>query len=189
METDSQLLSAWQAGDRDAGQKLVQRHVDALYRFFRTKTPGDAEDLVQRTFLDCFEAMEHQEFQSFRGFLFTVAHRRLVDHLRQHFRRGSITDPLEHSVEGLGTSPTQRVAKDQRNVAVLAALHRLPISHQIAVELFYWEELSCRELAEILDINEKTVRSRLTKARFRLREDLGASFVESLALGRRTFEP
>lgn len=181
MSDDSALISAWKAGDDRAGEELVRKYFQPLYRFFRTKLPSEAEDLVQRTFLDCIEAAAATEIETFRAFLFSVAHRRLADHLRQHFRKGECTDPLEHSVEWLGTSPSEHAARSETRDAVLEAIQRLPVTHQVAIELFYWENFKGHEIAQILGISEKTVRSRLTKARTKLRAELGSSFESALA--------
>src|SRR5690606_17645112 len=48
---DRELFEAWRTGDRAAGQQLIERHYDAIVRFFRTKAGPQTDDLVQRTFL------------------------------------------------------------------------------------------------------------------------------------------
>ena len=46
--SDAELLSAWRAGDADAGPQLFKRHFRKVYRFFETKCRDEAEELVQR---------------------------------------------------------------------------------------------------------------------------------------------
>ena len=55
MRSDGELLEAWQSGDREAGNHLVDRHFDAITRFFRNKVCGDDDvaELVGQTFLGC----------------------------------------------------------------------------------------------------------------------------------------
>jgi RNA polymerase sigma-70 factor (ECF subfamily) len=55
-----------------------------------------------------------------------------------------------------------------------SCLRRLPIDHQILVELFYWEDLSAREMGEVLGAPEGTIRTRLRKARALLAEHIDA---------------
>ena len=51
MVSDRELLVSWSRGDRRAGNRLFQRHFDAIYRFFAAKVRGGVDDLIQRTFL------------------------------------------------------------------------------------------------------------------------------------------
>ena len=55
--TDEELLRAWSDGDRDAGERLFERHFESVVRFFRNKAAGDHEDLIQQTFLGCVESL------------------------------------------------------------------------------------------------------------------------------------
>ena len=166
---DLDLVSAWRAGDRGAGDTLIRRHLEAILRFFRTKLGDDVEDLVQRTFLDLLEV--DAQVVSVRATLFTIAKRRLVDHLRQSYARaGAVELDPSLSVADLGTSPSGAVARNQQEQLLGAALRSIPLEYQIALELAYWEELSGAEIAQILGIAEPTVRSRLTRAREALRE-------------------
>jgi hypothetical protein len=62
-KADAELLEAWGAGDKAAGEALFDRHFEAIYRFFQNKVgPGVIDDLVQQTFLGCVEAPDR-----FRG--------------------------------------------------------------------------------------------------------------------------
>jgi RNA polymerase sigma-70 factor (ECF subfamily) len=170
---DLELLDRWRAGERSAGDALIRRHFDPICRFFRSKLSEDVEDLVQRTFLDCIES--HAEIQpgGFRAYLFAVARHRLYDHLRVAHRRGEPIDADEITLFDLGTSPSQRVARNQQEQLLAEALRRIPLDHQIALELAYWEDLSGDEIAQVLGIATNTARSRLARARAAVRERLG----------------
>lgn len=160
------MLQAWRGGDRAAGDALIRRHFAGVLRFFRTKLGDDVEDLVQRTFLDLLEA---GDAPNVRATLFTIANRRLLDHLRARYH-----DRAEQlgstSVADLGTSPSGAVARGEEETLLVAALREIPLEYQVALELAYWEGLSGPEIAEILGIAEPTVRSRLTRAREALRD-------------------
>jgi len=166
------VSDAWRDGDRAAGDRLLRRHVDALRRFFRNKVDSDVDDLVQRTFLECVKAKDGFEGRSsFRTFLFTVARRQLFRFYERTRRRlpeelGSV------SVADLADSPSQVVAKAVEHQLLLEALRRLPLDQQTVVELHYWEQLSTSELAEVLQLPQGTVKSRLRLARSALLETL-----------------
>lgn len=172
---------AWRAGDRQAGQALVHRHFDVLYRFFANKVADRAEDLVQETLLAAVEQRERFEgASSFRTYLLAIAKRRLYRYLRP---RGVDDRVSERSVTDLSSpepTPAEILARHQEHKLLLRALRRLPLSFQILLELSYFENMTDRELAALEGLPIGTVKSRLRKARQLLDEamqTLGSSEV------------
>lgn len=162
---DDELLARWRRGDAQAAEALFERHFDGLYRFFRNKAADAADDLVQRTLLASFEAADRFRGEcSFRTFLFAIARNQLLTHLARRRGVGRV-EPARESVADSAPSPSSVVTRRREHAIVLEALRRLPIDHQILLELFYWENQSGAELATILEIPEGTVRTRLRRAR------------------------
>ncbi len=170
MADEWELLVAWRGGDNEAGNALVALHFQSISRFFRGKLGDDVEDLVQQTFLACVKARDRIEGTSFRSYLFGVATRRLFSHLREAYKFDREIDFSVTSLADLGTTPSESVARNQRAQLLQSALAQLPVNFQIVLELAYWEGLSGAEIAVALEIEEGTVRSRLSRARSRLRE-------------------
>lgn len=185
MNQEFELLRRWRSGDRAAGQTLFETHVGAITRFFRTKVDGGVEDLVQATFLACVEGIDRFDGRSsLRGYLFGIARHQLM----AHYRRGRKGVDFERvSVADLGASPSLALAEQQQERVLLHALRRLPLAHQIVLELFYWEGLSGNELAEALSISPHTVRSRLARAKERLRDTIETVATDA-ALARSTLD-
>ncbi|HET6585683.1 MAG TPA: RNA polymerase sigma factor [Nannocystaceae bacterium] len=176
MVRDSELLEAWRAGDRAAGRELFSRHAGSVTRFFRNKIDGDADDLVQRTFLACVEARDRvRDGSSFRAYVLRIARNELFNHYGARQRHVARVDPLTTSILDLGASPSVIVAAGERDRALLAALRRLPLDLQTALELHYWEELTTAELGDVLAIPQGTVKTRLFRAREQLRTILRES--------------
>lgn len=173
---DFALLEAWRGGDRDAGDALFGRHFASIYRFFRNKVEDVlAEDLTQATFLGCADGRDRFEnAASFRTYLFSIARNHLYMHFRKKGRSDAIFDDQSVSVADLGASPRTLAVARQEQRLLLAALRRIPVDFQIAIELYYWEGLSTVELAAVLDVPEGTVRSRLTRAREHLARQIEA---------------
>lgn len=166
MSDDFEVLDRWRAGDRAAGNELLRRHFDSLYRFFRNKVDDGVDDLIQRSFLACIESKDRFRKQaSFRTYLFTVARHELYRHFRQSRRLASSAEVGELSVMDMGTSPSRVAVKRQEQKLLLRALRRIPLDLQLAVELFYWEGLSTAEIAEVLEVPQGTAKSRLRRAR------------------------
>jgi RNA polymerase sigma-70 factor (ECF subfamily) len=172
--SDAELLDAWRAGDRDAGGELFERHFEALYRFFCNKVDDGVDDLIQQTLLACVQAKEgFRGASSFRTWLFTIARHELYEHWRGRAKRAA-EDIGEISVIDLGTSPSGLLARRREHQVLLAALRSIPLDLQVALELFYWEQLDGPELARALEIPEGTARSRLRRAREALTERIAA---------------
>ncbi len=182
--SDAELLEGWRGGDTAAGEQLVARHWSSIARFFRSKIGDDGADLISQTFLACVEARDRME-GNVKAYLFSVARRRLADHFRSRARSPSLDFSMS-SVVDLGTGPTTHVSRRQRSELLRDALARIPLDDQIALELAYFESLTMREIASVLELQENTVRSRLGRARDKLRAVLAtlgtsddAAFAES----------
>jgi len=171
VRTDLELLGAWRGGDIAAGDELVSRHWASISRFFRAKVGDDGADLISQTFLACVESKDKIEGDNIKAYLFGVARRRLADHLRKRVRAPAI-DFTVSSLVDLATGPATAVARRQRSELLRDGLARIPLDDQIALELSYFEAMSTREIADVLEIPENTVRSRLSRAREKLRAAL-----------------
>lgn len=166
---DQQLLEAWRGGEAHAGAALVERHFDSVYKFFRSKVNEDVDDLVQQTFVSCLEARKGFRGEcSFRTLVFEIARRRLYDHFRAR-RRDRALDFTTTSLRALGTSPSGALLRHDNLTMLREALRELPLDSQMLLELHYWEALSMRELSQVFEVSEGTVKSRLFHARARLR--------------------
>lgn len=180
--TDTELLTAWRGGQQGAGEALFARHFAAIARFFRNKVQGDIEELIQRCFLGCLEGQERFRGEgSFRGYLFGIARNVLFSHLRAQARHGSPIDLDEVSLHDLGPSASTMVAQREEEQLLIDALYRLPLPHQLIIELFYWEDLGLAEIAEALGVPVGTAATRLRRAR-QLLEAQMAALADDVAL-------
>ena len=173
MATDFELLEAWANGEEKPARELFERYYRSLFRFFRAKVDHGVEDLVQDTLLGCVQGRDRIRSDSkFRGYLFGVAH----NVLRQYFRKRRVRDARidfgTQSAVDLGAGASSVLAKKAEHRLLLEALRRIPMEAQIVIELYEWEGLTGPELAEALDITEPAVRSRIHRARSRLKEQL-----------------
>jgi RNA polymerase sigma-70 factor (ECF subfamily) len=171
---DFELLDAWRAGDRGAGNALFDRYFDALFCFFRTKVDdATAEDLVQQTLLKLvqLEAGFRKE-SSFRTYAFRAARNRLYDFFEARHRRDAAIDPQASSSVDLGGTPSFLGSQREDHKLLLHALRALPLDLQVVLELYYFEKMRARELTEVLELPEGTIRTRLRRGLGLLRERL-----------------
>ncbi len=173
---DHTLLLRWGEGDRGAGSQLLERHFSSLHRFFGNKVSGlhDVEDLVQQTLMACVAARDRfRRDASFRSFLFAIARNTLLKHLRDR-RATESFDASDVSVAACGMGPSSVAHAKREQRLLLRALRHISVDSQVVLEMFYWEPMTAKEIAEVLGETLPAVRGRLRKARLQLHEALQA---------------
>ena len=175
---DAALLEAWSRGDLAAGTALFERHYLSIARFFHNKVNEAAyQDLIHETFLACQKSAARFRGQaSFRSYLFGIAHNVLAGHLRQltrHRQRLAPDMDLEElPAVSFGLLPIAAMEQREEQRLLLEALRRIPLHHQLALELHYWEALTAAEVGEVLGIPLGTAKTRLRKGRVYLEAQL-----------------
>lgn len=157
---------------------LFQRHAPGIGRYAaRRLGPGPAEDIVAETFLVAFRQRGRYDRArcDARPWLYGIAgnlirrhHRDEVRQLRAFARTG--VDPVAESFTDRADA---RLAAGATSRAVAAAIGELDADQRDALLLITWAELTYDQAAEALGIPEGTVRSRMNRARTRLRAALG----------------
>lgn len=183
---DPELLTAWRGGNNAAGEQLFARYYGMVSRFFANKVCGDPADLIQGTFEAC--VLGHQQIRDtaqFRSFLFGIAYNVLRGHYRTQRAHDDRFDPSTSSSADLSPGVGTMLARGDEQQLLLAALRQLPLEHQVVIELFYWEDLTSAEIAEMLAEPHGTVRTRLRRARQLLEQAL-ADLTPDAALLHRT---
>jgi RNA polymerase sigma factor (sigma-70 family) len=168
---DLELLAAWRGGDAAAGEELVARHWPAISRFFRAKVGDAGADLIAQTFLACVEGKDRIAGDDIKAYLFAVARRRLAEHFRTAARETPV-DFESMSLVDLGTGPVTELDRKQRGELLRAGMARIPLDDQIALELAYLEGMPLKDVARVLELQDNTIRSRLARARDKLRRAL-----------------
>ncbi len=177
VDSDFDLVERWATGDGSAGDELTRRHYKSVFRFFEVRLPGQAEDLTQRTFLACVEALKKRSLHtSFRSYLFGIAR----NHVLMHLRRSATQSNALASFGDDGQRPSRQTsltavfARTEEQQLLLAALVDLPPDLQISMQLYYWDNMSTAEIGEVFSIPPSTVTTRLARARHLIREHLVA---------------
>ena len=153
-------------------ENVVNRYYEPLYKFAFSlaRTEADACDLTQQTFY-VWATKGHQlrDQNSAKTWLFTTLYRAFLQSRRREARFPH--ESLHETDDQLPfTDPVMANALDWEEV--LAALGRIEENYQAAVALFYLEECSYREIAEILEVPIGTVKSRLARGLGQLKKIL-----------------
>jgi RNA polymerase sigma-70 factor, ECF subfamily len=170
------------------------QYLDTLYAHALrlTRSPSDAEDLVQDTFVKALRFYDRFERGSnLKAWLLRIQFNSFVNKYRRHVREHAITESMSHEPAGEATvgRAALRALMDPQEVALRpvvaselqAALAELPEDHRTVVILADVEELSYKEIAEVVGCPIGTVMSRLHRARRALQQRL-VEHGESLGL-------
>ncbi len=177
--TDSELWAAVREGDRSAFSQLFDRHARRIYNFAfrRTGNWSAAEDLLAMVFLEAWRRRHEVRLSSESAlpWLYGVATNILRNHRRtsrrHHRALERLTEP--ESDRGFEDDVVARLDDQRMMTKVLAVLGNLPLRDQEILTLCLWEDLSYEDAALALGVPVGTVRSRLSRARARLRDHLG----------------
>lgn len=166
--TDELLVVRAQLGERAAWAELVARWRVPVWTYVRRMLDAErADDVSQEVWLAVVRGLPRlREPGRFAPWLFTIARRSVTDRLRGEYARekeGFAAD------EALAEDPVEAMADRAELVAALAGL---PVLEREILVLFYLEDLSVEECAQICDVPAGTVKSRLNRARRMLREHL-----------------
>ncbi|WP_406058757.1 RNA polymerase sigma factor [Micromonospora sp. NBC_00860] len=142
------------------------------YAMRRVEQPEDAADIVAETFLVAWRRSHEMPPEAeVRLWLHGVARRVLANHHRSGARRGRLGDRLRQRFRSaLAVDPGSEVPE---LLTVRAALARLNEVDRELLMLTFWEGLEPREVAVLLELNPAAVRTRLSRARARLRDLIG----------------
>ena len=188
------LLRAAKQGDVHAFNQLVIAYQQQVYNVaYRLLGDADAAaDATQETFLKAFERLHQHRGGSFRSWLLRIVTNTCYDMLRKRQRHptrsleGGLGDGEETDMDRLAhlqseeASPEEMALRAEVYRVVEEGLQHLSPEHRTIIVLSDVEGLSYEEIAEVLNIPIGTVKSRLSRARARLRDYLRAHHPELL---------
>ncbi|HUF22444.1 MAG TPA: RNA polymerase sigma factor [Burkholderiales bacterium] len=163
---------------RDSFSLLVGPHVYDLYRaaYRFTGHPEDAEDLVQSLLLRLYPKREElSRVDDLRPWLVRALYNLFIDTVRRSGREPTFGAAGEEAIEQLQSpeaGPAESAYRAQLQAHIAEALEALSVEHRVVVSLHDMEGYNLLEVAQVLDLPIGTVKSRLHRARARLRETL-----------------
>ena len=171
-EDDGALLARYRKGDRDAFAELVVRYQRPLYNaaLWILRKPEDASDVTQIVFLRVAERLdEYDPKHKFFSWIYRIAVNESLNLLRRTGRDDELDEETEYAASE-SANPEWQLAQVQQSRHIQVALLRLKANDRMVLMLRHFSELGYEEIAQILDLDVKTVKSRLYEARQRLRE-------------------
>jgi len=191
-EDEHVLVAAAKRGDASAFEELVSRYEGKIFRLTMniTRNREDAEDAMQDAFLKSYSHLkEFQEDSRFYTWLVRIAANEALMRLRKRRpNQFSLDEPIQgeddlmpFEVEDWGPSPEQRFAQTEMREILSSVIDKLEPDYRVVFVLRDIEELSTEETAKTLGISIPAVKSRLLRARLKLRENLNRYFRQGTA--------
>ena len=186
-DDEGALVAAAKAGDVSAFETLVGRYERKIFRLTQniTQNREDAEDAMQEAFLKAYEHLDNFEGNSrFYTWLVRIAVNQALMKLRKR-RPNQVSldedietgeDSMPREVEDWGPSPEQRYEQTELSEILSQVIGELDPSFRVVFQLRDIEELSTEDTAEALGLSVPAVKSRLLRARLKLRQKLNRYF-------------
>jgi RNA polymerase sigma-70 factor (ECF subfamily) len=186
-EDEHLLVTAAKAGNTAAFEELVNRYERKIFRLTMniTRNHEDAEDAMQDAFMKAYSHLDRfQEDSRFYTWLVRIAANEALMRLRKRRpNQFSLDEPIEseddfvpQQIEDWGPSPEQRFAQTELRDILRGVIEELPPDFRIVFLLRDVEGLSTQDTAEAVGISEAAVKSRLLRARLKLRKKLDTKF-------------
>jgi RNA polymerase sigma factor (sigma-70 family) len=177
---DSELVRRTRAADERAFEELVRRHQEVAFRVavLITGNAADAQDAAQEAFVKAYYALDRFRLDApFRPWLLRIVANEARNRRRSAGRRDALEVAVtaERSSGDAAPSPEETAIRHEREQVLLAALNRLNETDRLVIAHRYLLELSEAETAAALGLRTGTVKSRLSRALARLREELPAA--------------
>ncbi len=170
-DRDTALLDDCRRGDRKALDSLVRRYERPVYNaaYRMLGNPDEAADVTQTVFLKVFENLDrfNPKYK-----LFSWIYRIAVNESINQIKRLAKTEPLAESLVSPSLSPEQRLESGLVSKEIQAVLMTIAPDHRAVIVLRHFTECSYQQISEILQIPEKTVKSRLFSARKQMKNSL-----------------
>lgn len=176
MMEEKDLICRAARGDAEAFRQLVEAYQTPAYRLAaRMCGPDSAEDVTQEAFLAAWRALP--EFRGdcrFSTWLYRLVSNAAIDCLRREKKHRDTGDVDDLELPDGGPSPQEQAERSDTRDVVRRALDRLSPEHRQVLLLRFMQELDYGEIARALNVSEGTVKSRINRAKSKLREVLAA---------------
>ena len=171
---DETLVERYRDGDRAAFAALVRKYQKPIYNaaYRVVGREEDASDVTQAVFLKVAERLDQYDARyKFFSWIYRIAVNESLNLLRENGREAPLED--EEEIPGLESAQPDSIVNDaQVSDRIQKALMRMKVSDRMVLTLRHFGDCSYEDMAQIMGIDVKTVKSRLYEARQRLRTEL-----------------
>lgn len=182
IDRDTYLVKSTLAGDDEAFTSLVDAYNKKIYKLIYYKIPNkeDVEDLTQEVFLKVYRSLKQfDQKRKFSTWIYSIAKNLCIDYLRKkRLKSVSLDAPLFPQEDIFLEIPDEEhepeliLEKTDQQETIIEAINQLSEEHQLVIKLRHFKSYSYDEISEILDIPVGTIKSRIYRARKKLKDIL-----------------
>ena len=170
-----ELVKLLKQGDKGAFDQLYEIYKNTLLRmaYLICGNLADSEDIVQESFIKCYRYINQlKEEDRFKSWLFHILTRTAWKYCKTHSKEIPEEDIGIRMINQTEGSSLEVVLQKERELQLMGLINGLSVKHRMTVVLYYYNELSTKEIAKILGCLEGTVKSRLFIARKLLKKSI-----------------
>jgi RNA polymerase sigma-70 factor, ECF subfamily len=180
---DNELISKCKNGEKFAFEALIGKYHPLIFKYL-CKISGDeviSEDLVQETFIKMIRSIDKFDLKGsakFYTYLICIAKNCYIDYYRKEKKRSKDISIDDHIGFQAGNNIEELVISKMENMNILEAVNDLTDNQKMVIKMKYIEELTTKEIGDILNIEPKTIKSRVHNAVIKLRKALQGGNVD-----------
>jgi len=146
---------------------LLQNESKKLYNYLLRilRNKEDAEDILQETFIAFYKKMNSIKESSYTSYLFRTAYHKALSHIKKRDKKNKLVtnyNEMEHFED------TSTKNNEQQNKLVKEAISQLKPKEALLIDLQYYQKMSYKQIAEVLETTQSAVDSKLVRAKKKL---------------------
>lgn len=169
MLDDKELIAAVVKKDRAAFARLYEKYQPQVMRYCGRLLNHDVEtaaDIADEVFVDVWlKGAGYRAQASVKSWIFSIAHNKAVSFIRKNREQLLDNEAQLYEIVASDLSQEQTLTIEQQQALLLEALEKLSVEHKEVVHLFYYNEMSVKEIEQVLGVNAATIRTRLYYAK------------------------
>lgn len=171
-QSETDIIEQIRSGNQRAFKSIVEQYQDMVYTVCLRMlgNVADAEEAAQEVFVKVYRAISSFEGKSkFSTWIYRVAYNQCISILRSKVKMFDLVDELpdtevnEADLNGLDT-----LSREERSAYLKQAIEALPETDAVVITLFYYDELSLEEIADITGLSNNNIRIKLHRSRKKL---------------------
>lgn len=165
---ETEIIRQMQLGNMEAFDQIFELYKNRLFRmaFLISGNYADSEDIVQETFVKCYlKRKDLKDISSFSSWLYQILAHIAWRYCKKQKREQPVDEIFDQNLAAQDPQPLEHCILHEEQRLLYEKIGELEIRQKTAIVLYYFNQLSTREIAKIMGCREGTVKSRLHTAR------------------------
>ncbi|PKG23168.1 sigma-70 family RNA polymerase sigma factor [Niallia nealsonii] len=172
---DEIIIDAWNLEDIDAVfAEIIEKYGQDMLQltFSYVNNKALAEDLTQDIFVKCYKSLHtYKQNSSLKTWLWRIAINHCKDYLKSWYNKNVVEMQNEGSLTSNGEMVEDVIIQREEEERLVSFVMKLPVKYREVIYLYYFEELTIKEISLIIHVNENTIKTRMKKAKALLKKE------------------